>query len=195
MYQATACNLPASLRGMLDELASAEATSSQGWILAMLKQHAPAVVSVLWRMLRHEEDVRDAYQTVVCQFAARGPKRVGRNRAAYFYRSAVNAGIEVIRRRRREHDRLPQVADRCGRRATAPDLVTAADRVHAVERMRAAVLSLPGQLRDVIVLRELAGLDYRRVSSIVKISSGTARVYRRQAVVRLAAGLAREEVA
>ena len=61
-----------------------------------------------------------------------------------------------------------------------------------VDRLRAAILQLPPQLRDVVVLRDLSGLNYRRISHIMNISAGTARVYRRQAVIRLAARLAKE---
>jgi len=35
-------------------------------------------------------------------------------------------------------------------------------------------------------------MDYRRVSTMMRISPGTARVYRRQAIVRLSARLAGE---
>lgn len=186
------CSLPAGLRGVLNEVASADATNGQQWIVTMLRQHSPRVVNLLWRMLGREQDVLDAYQNVVCQFAARGPARVGRNRAAYFYRSAVNAGIEMIRHRRREHERLSKVAERYGRDATYTDMPENTERHHGIERMRSAVLGLPGQLRDVVVLRDLNGLDYRRVSTIMNISAGTARVYRRQAIVRLSARLAKQ---
>jgi DNA-directed RNA polymerase specialized sigma24 family protein len=43
----------------------------------------------------------------------------------------------------------------------------------------------------VVVLRDLTGMNYRRVSAIMNISTGTARVYRRQAIIRLGAKLAR----
>ncbi len=189
MARSMVCGLPAGLRGLLEELASAQAQVSQQWILSLLQQHGPAVINVLWRMLGREQDVLDAYQNVVCQLAARGPGRVGRNRGAYFYRSAINAGIELIRRRRREHDRWPAVVERRGSGPIPAEPGGDMERLHLVERLRSAVMSLPGQLRDVIVLRDLGGLDYRRVSKIMRISAGTARVYRRQAIIRLAARL------
>jgi RNA polymerase sigma-70 factor, ECF subfamily len=184
--------LPATLRGMLEQLETASAGNGQRWILAILREHSARIIGILWRMLGREQDVLDAYQNVVCHFAARGPRRVGRNRAAYFYRSAINAGIEMIRHRRHERERLPTVAERYGRASTTPDFQEDADQHHTVDRMRAAILSLPEQLRSVVVLRDLSGMNYRRVSTIMKISPGTARVYRRQAVVRLSHRLARE---
>src|SRR5512136_1545006 len=101
MARSAVCGLPASLRGMLEELASADA-ADQRWILALLQEHGPGVVAVLWRMLGREQDVLDAYQNVVCQLAARGPDGLGQNQGAYFYRAAINAAIELMRRHRRE---------------------------------------------------------------------------------------------
>jgi len=91
---------------MLEELATADAAADQRWILALLQEHGPGVVCILWRMLGREQDVLDAYQNVVCQLVSRGPNGVGRNRGAYFYRSAINARIELIRRRRRDRNAL-----------------------------------------------------------------------------------------
>jgi RNA polymerase sigma factor (sigma-70 family) len=129
--------------------------------------------------------VLDAYQGVVCQLTARGPKKIGRNRGAYFYRSAINAAIEQIRRRQRDRQRLGELAERQAQRPTSDGPGTSMEHVRLLEQIRAAVLALPSHLRDVVVLRDLAGFDYSRVSQTLKITPGTARVYRRQAIVRL----------
>jgi len=192
MTQTMTSGLPAGLRGILDQLETARAVNGQRWILAVLQQHSARVIGMLWRMLGREQDVLDAYQNVVCHLAARGPRRAGRNRAAYFYRCAINAGIETIRHRQRERERLPRVAQRCGWAGAKPDSPEGMTQPRAVERMRTAILSLPEQLRSVVVLRDLTGMDYRRVSTIMRISPGTARVYRRQAIGRLSARLAGE---
>ncbi len=195
MAQSVICGLPAGLRGMLDELAAvdtANAADSQAWILDLLQRHGRGIVNTLWRMLGREQDVLDAYQNTVCQMAARGPEHVGENRAAYFYRSAINAATEMIRRRRREQGHLPRVAEHCARRSAAAGVPAGLEHFQVVDRLRSAILQLPAQLRDVIVLRDLSGLNYRRISQIMNISAGTARVYRRQAVLRLAARLAKE---
>jgi RNA polymerase sigma-70 factor (ECF subfamily) len=192
MTQTMTSGLPAGLRGILDQLETARAVNGQRWILAVLQQHSARVIGILWRMLGREQDVLDAYQNVVCHLTARGPRRAGRNRAAYFYRCAINAGIEMIRHRQHERERLPKVAQRCGWAGATPDPQAEMAQSLAVERMRTAILSLPEQLRNVVVLRDLTGMDYRRVSTMMRISPGTARVYRRQAIVRLSARLAGE---
>ncbi|MBN1492057.1 MAG: sigma-70 family RNA polymerase sigma factor [Phycisphaerae bacterium] len=186
-------NLPADLRRMLATVASADVAAEQRWILSLLQRHGAAVVYALWRMLGSEQEVLDAYQNVVCQLVARGPDGIGDNPASYFYRSGINAAIELIRRRGRERDRLPTVADRYGRSDAGEDPGANAEHLYMAERVRSAVLALPPHLRDVVVLRDLTGLDYRQVARIMRITPGTARVYRRQAVVRLAARMARED--
>jgi RNA polymerase sigma factor (sigma-70 family) len=194
MTTTSAASLPASLRGMLEELASADAAASECWILALLQRHGPGVVALLWRMLGREQDVLDAYQTVVCQLSARGPKRAGSDRAAYFYRSAINAAIEQTRRRRRDRTRIEALARHLTERPTEehPTADVNLEHMGLVERLRAAVLKLPDHLRDVVVLHDLAGLDYRRVAGMLKITTGTARVYRRQAIIRLSVKLEKE---
>ncbi|MBN1346245.1 MAG: sigma-70 family RNA polymerase sigma factor [Phycisphaerae bacterium] len=192
MGREAAYSLPASLRGMLDELASADTASGQRWILAVLKRHGPDVVALLWRMLGREQDVLDAYQSVVCQLAARGQRRCGRRRGAYFYRAAINAGIDLMRRRKREADHLKIYGDLRQRRAVASDSFVNVDHLRLVEQMRQAVLRLPNHLRDVLVLRDMAEMDYLRIAGILRIAPATARVYRRQAVIRLSVMLAKE---
>jgi RNA polymerase sigma factor (sigma-70 family) len=192
MARGAAMCVPAELRGMLEELASADAGASQGWILALLREHGLSVVKVLWRMLGREQDVLDVYQTVVCQLAARGPDRAGRNRGAYFHRAAINTAIELIRRRQRERAHWPGVVQRHEAASVAPDVGGRADHLRLVDDVRHAVAALPPHLRDVIVLRDFAGFDYARVARTLSITAATARVYRRQAVLRLAARLAKE---
>jgi len=182
-----AYQLPANLRVVIQELASAEGVAGEQWVLVLLKRHGPGVVNLLWRMLGREDDVLDVYQTVVCKLADRGPKRIGRNRAAYFYRSAINTAISLIRQRQRDRQRLERLARRrqempSGSGNPAVNL----EHLHLVEQLRSAILKLPEHLRDVVVLRDLAGLSYSQVAGIMKITCGSARVYRRHAIVRLA---------
>lgn len=192
MARTAVYQLPANLRVVLQELASADAVASEQWILALLQRHGPGVVNALWRMLGREDDVLDVYQTVVCKLAERGPGRIGRNRAAYFYRSAINSAISLIRQRQRDRQRTVRLARRRQEMHSGGDQAVNLDHLHVVEQMRAAILELPGYLRDVIVLHDLVGLPYSQVAKIMGITCGSARVYRRHAVVRLSDMLAEE---
>jgi len=193
MARSAVCGLPASLRGMLEELASADAAADQRWILVLLQEHGPGVVAILWGMLGREQDVLDAYQNVACHLLSRGPNGVGRNRGAYFYRSAINAGIELIRRQQRDRNALGRLAERSVASGSVAEDGASLEPVRMIEQVRAAVVALPPYLRDVILLRDMAGFNYARVAKMLNITAATARVYRRQAIVRLAVKLSKEE--
>jgi RNA polymerase sigma factor (sigma-70 family) len=190
MSAARAAALPSELRTLLANLTTAEVADDQQWILALLRSHGTATVGMLWRMLGSEPDVLDAYQTVVCRLTAGGRDHLGRNPGGYFYRAAVNAGIEVLRRRKFDLAQRPALAEVRSRREHVQqresDAASVHDRRRTLERMRRAILELPPYLRDVIVLHDLAELPYAKVAGILGITMGSARVYRREAVVRLA---------
>ena len=59
MARTAAYQLPANLRVVLQELASADAVAGERWILALLQRHGPGVVNVLWRMLGREASARE----------------------------------------------------------------------------------------------------------------------------------------
>ncbi|HSW44199.1 MAG TPA: sigma-70 family RNA polymerase sigma factor [Phycisphaerae bacterium] len=178
--------LPLELRFVLAGLASAEVADDQQWILALLRQQGAIVLTVLWRMLGSEPEVLDAYQTAVCSLTAKGRESIGPNPGGYFYRTAVNTAIEVIRARQRRQTHWPRIA-RIQRQSDSPDGVPAiCDQREMLERMRLAICELPRHLRNVIILRDLAQLPYADVARMLGIRPGTARLYRRLAVIRLA---------
>lgn len=192
MSRASAVAIPLQLRFLVEDLASVRVADDQRWILALMRRQGPVVVSMLWRMLGAEADVLDAYQSAVCSLTAQGPDKIGSNRAGYFYRTALNAGIEIMRQRRRSRAHWANLVEAEQGRVTSTAPGAACDQQEATAGLRAAICQLPPQLRNVIVLRDLAGMSYRQVAGVLGIRSTTARLYRRQAVVRLA-GLIGEE--
>lgn len=186
MAQVQTIALPLELRAVLTQLASAEVADDQQWILALLRGQGPIVLTVLWRMLGSEQEVLDAYQTAVCQLAIRGKDGIGENPPGYFYRTAVNAAIETMRFRRKQRAHFPLVARYREQQASSPSASAVCDQQEMLERMREAICELPLHLRNVIILRDLAQLSYAEVADMLGIRMGTARLYRHQAVARLA---------
>ena len=193
MTQAWPVALPAELRALLLNLSSADVADDQAWILALMHRHGLPVITMLWRMLGREADVLDAYQTAVCKLTARGRGGIDRNRAGYFYRTAMNAGIEILRGRQRQRQHWTEVADVARRRPEERTGVERLGRSEAGERLRAAICQLPPQLRSVIILRDLAETPYTKVAGVLGIQVNTARLYRRQAVIRLAELMGEDE--
>ena len=107
--------------------------------------------------------------------------------------------VELIRKRARRQQHWPDVvASRQALDAArapagdAADVAGIAAQREMVERLRACILALPDPLRDVVILRDLGALSYAEVGRILRIGAATARVYRCQAMARLADELAHE---
>ncbi len=193
MPRANAIAVPLVLRTLAAELASADVADDQRWILLLMQKKGPDVMAMLWRMLGAESDVLDAYQTAVCGLSAKGHEVIRSNRAGYFYRTAMNAAIEILRSRKRNQEHLPAIAEVYRRRQGTASPEARLDHRETMQQLRQAICRLPRQLRSVIVLRDLGEMSYRQVAKTMGIEVTTARLYRRQAVVRLA-DLLQEEV-
>jgi RNA polymerase sigma-70 factor (ECF subfamily) len=197
MPEAKAIALPLELRRLLAGLEFAQVADDQQWIVALLRAEGQRVVTLLWRMLGREQDVLDAYQTAVCQITGRGRDAVRSNLGGYFYRTAINAGIGILRDRRQRREHWPALVDARGARDASSGPATPLqilDQRQTLERMRQAIYLLPPHLREVILLRDMAELPYMKVAAMLNIRSGTARLYRHQAVVRLAGLMGKEAV-
>jgi RNA polymerase sigma-70 factor (ECF subfamily) len=186
MTQVQSIALPLELRSVMAQLASAEVADDQQWIVALLRRQGPIVLTVLWRMLGSEQEVLDAYQTAVCHLAAKGALGIGGNPGGYFYRTAVNVAIDSIRTRRRQQAHWPRLAQMRQQQDVPPGAPAVCGEREMLERMRQAICELPRHLRNAVILRDLAQLPYAQVAKMLGIRPGTARLYRRQAVVQLA---------
>lgn len=193
MAETSTIALPIGLRSVLSGLATAEVAENQRWIIKLLQCHGHAILTALWRILGSEQDVQDVYQTAVCHLAARGEHGATFNLPGYFYRTAINTAIELLRSRQRQKSHWPQLYRTMSDRPSQLTGGEVCDLRESIERLRKAICQLPKHLQEVIILRDLAQLPYRQVARMLGIRSGTARIYRRQAVLRLADLLVGEE--
>ncbi|MGQ9651140.1 MAG: RNA polymerase sigma factor [Phycisphaerae bacterium] len=192
MARVASTALPLELRAVVAGLTSADVADDQQWILSLMRKHGLAIITLLWRMLGSEQDVLDAYQTAICRLTARGCDGMGANPSGYFYRAVSNAGIETLRARQRHRACWPTVVEVQRRRSEDRSQPMGLDQREMIDKMRQAICQLPTHLRNVIVLRELAELPYSQVARILGIRNGTARPYRREAILRLADMVGRE---
>ncbi len=181
--------------GLAAETVAADATAANdqrhGWIVRLLDEDGPGILRLLWRILRREQDVMDAFQDCFCKLATLAGARRPRNARAYAYRTASNIAIEIIRGRQRRAAHWDRVVAEHGP-SPGPEPVSD-DSGKGGERLRLAIAELPAHLRNVIVLRDLSRMPYEEVGRTLGIDPATARVYRRHAVVKLAELIGAEE--
>jgi RNA polymerase sigma factor (sigma-70 family) len=183
----------ANLRLSWDFAAVGSVDASQQWILTAMQKHGQGLVTMLWRILGNEHDVCDAYQQTFLNLAhyQEGGKCKPKNVQAFLFRTASNAAITMLRRKKRKEQSVQLLG--AGKPTQLDvDLAHDLDVKLMQQRLRDAVAKLPEYLREVIVLHDLAGLPYQEVSKISGISAATARVYRCKAITLLASIMARE---
>lgn len=178
--------LPAELVGLLKSMDWSAVAADQRWVLRSLREDGPALVRLLWRMLGREQDVLDAYQDCYCRLLAQARDASEPPGRGYIFRTAMNVAQDHRRRRRVRQTHWPALAAlRSQDTGEAPSPQEAAAQGDLVEALRLAMETLPQRLREVVALRDLAEMSYRDVARVLGLTVGTARVYRRQAIVAL----------
>ena len=183
----------ANLRLAFDLACAGTVDQSQQWILTAMQEHGAGLVLMLWRILGNEHDVCDAYQQTFVNLAhyQQQDRQKPANVQAFLYRTAANAAISMVRRKRRG-ERSMEALTRALPTEQPADPGHDLDMQLLQTRLRSAVAKLPEYLREVVLLHELAELSYREVSEILGIPAATARVYRCKAITLLASIMAGE---
>jgi RNA polymerase sigma-70 factor (ECF subfamily) len=135
----------------------------------LLRRHYPLVYGLCRRMTGNDADAADAAQDALVA-AVRGLSRFdGRSRfSTWMYRVTTNVCLDELRRRRRR----PEPREELPSAPAAGALDSAvADRVD----VDAALRSLPPEFRAAVVLRDLCGLDYDEIATVLGIPPGTVR--------------------
>ena len=190
--------------GLLGDFAVCEAVEeSQRWILSAMQSHGPELVMMLWRILGNEQDVCDAYQETFLKLAHYEGGGKPEYVKAYIFRVANNTAISMLRRRVAEQKRMSSTVV-ARKIVSTPDggqdphdgdqdsPANELDTKCLQETLRCCIARLPEHLRNVITLRELAGLSYAQIGRILGISAATARVYRCKAIQLLAVWMGKE---
>lgn len=150
------------------------------------RYHRP-LFHVAARLLRDPEDARDATQTAFLRaYQALGSREPGRPFFSWVYRILVNDCLNTLR----------------GRRPSQPldDRLVAAGSVDPVEsaetrvRVRRALMQLPSEQRDVVILRHFAQMSYAEAAVALGIPERTVKSRLFSARQRLCALLVRESL-
>ena len=155
---------------------------------ARLGDHLDRLYRAAWALSGRREEAEDLVQETYARVLAR-PRLLRReDDLGYLLRTLRNTFLSQKRTesRRLRLDPLPDEADAVADpQAVQPEVALEAAEVYA------AIASLPGDYRDVLVAVDISGLSYKEAARALRIREGTvmSRLYRaRQQVVRLVDG-------
>ena len=137
----------------------------------LVRCHYSGVVRVVYRLCGDtglaEDMAQEAFLRAWINLPSFHPQSPLRN---WLYRIAVNAALDVLRRRPEEtleDEEVQMVTDQ----ALCPE--TALIEKERVALLQQAMQSLPETARSVLVLREYGGLSYQEIASVLDVPIGT----------------------
>jgi RNA polymerase sigma-70 factor (ECF subfamily) len=158
---------------------------------ALVRRHERRVFSLVFRMLGSREEAEDVAQEAFLALHRHGHRFRGEARFSTFvYRVAANAALNRRRslaRRRAREEALAKRQDAGDDLPAAPrDPEDAAAGGQIQQRVQAALLALPRDLRMAIVLYDLEGQSYGEIARVLRIPEGTvkSRIHRARTALR-----------
>ena len=149
---------------------------------SLVTENQTRAYHLAWRLLGNEADAADAVQDAFLKAYTslkdfRGDSRF----SVWLYRLVNNVCIDMLRKRRRT-DAVPlQTEDGEGEETELPLPDTGASPQELLERaedaaaVRRAMDSLPEDCRQILTLRELAGLSYDEIARTLHLEPGTVK--------------------
>jgi RNA polymerase sigma-70 factor (ECF subfamily) len=150
------------------ELSTMPSTSVTPGFAALYARHYEAVFRAALRVTGDPADAEDVLQTVFLRVLAQTDQdEAARRPAAYFRRAAVNAAVDLLRRRTAHGETAYEdAAAHAG--AESPLLLK--------ERLRRAVATLPGDDATLFLLRHVEGLSNDELASLFQIEKNNVAV-------------------
>lgn len=166
---------------MTDEFTLRRAQKGDAQAFEMLvTPHEQMLWRVCWHYTHHQEDAADCLQeTMLKGWRAIRAYRGECSLKSWLYRIAATVCLDFLRRQKR----LPQTesADEMAEEEgftpvdASPTPDEAVIRQESADNIRAAIDSLPAEMRTVIILYALQGLGYEEIASAMQTSVGTVK--------------------
>jgi RNA polymerase sigma-70 factor (ECF subfamily) len=151
----------------------------------VVRRYGGRMLGISTRILGSREDARDCVQEAFLQAFSAIERFEGRSSLwTWLHRIAVNSALLKLRARRRRPERsldelMPAFDDyQCRiepRSAVHRSAETLVRERETREMVREAIYSLPGDYRDVLLLRDIEELDTRQTSDILGIGTGAVK--------------------
>ncbi|HEY8535744.1 MAG TPA: sigma-70 family RNA polymerase sigma factor [Vicinamibacterales bacterium] len=152
----------------------------------LVRTQTPRMLAVARRMLPTDEDARDAVQDAFLNAYRSIDGFEGQSRlSTWLHRIVVNAALMKLRTRRRRPEEPLEVREPeflpDGHHATrygswADDVEELAGREHTRQLVRDAILSLPENYRDVVILRDIQELSTEEAARMLGITPNAVKI-------------------
>lgn len=149
-----------------------ELPSEMDWA-DVVARYADVVYTMAYRLTGDDEEARDLAQDVLIRLH-RGLSRYREgNFEGWLYRTTVNAFRDRLRKRKRlREDVLPEEPPGMRTGRIVEEAVQLGELHEVVQR---ALVRLPPEYREAVVLRDLEGRSYEEIAQILGIPAGTVR--------------------
>ena len=137
----------------------------------LMEAYQDRIYHLAYRITGNHADAQDAAQDAfVKAYRSLGAFRAHAAFSTWLHRIAVNAAVDIVRRR------VPRVSDPPEVAASAADpLADGAERIEVQQRIHRALAALPVEQRMIVVLRDIQGWAYEEIAKIVQVPIGTVR--------------------
>lgn len=159
----------------------------------LVERYKNRIYNLAYRMLGNPEDAYDLVQEVFLLLVRKLPSFRGEARfSTWLYRVVLNACYDRARKSRNHlslqespAEDLPELGETLAdESAVSPE--ENMERAEIRKRVQEAISKLPPKFREVVVLHDIQGFDYREVAEILGISLGTVKSRLNRARNRLA---------
>lgn len=149
----------------------------------LIKTHQVVAYNVALRILGNPEDAKDAAQEALIKvFKSIKSFKVESQFSTWLYRIVVNTCNDYLRKEnRRSHLSLDQRIEAkegdLGREVSDDSMApeTVIEKSQLKERVQHAIQALPEQQRTVVVLRDIEGMSYEVIASMLDLPVGTVK--------------------
>lgn len=150
----------------------------------LFQEHHERVFRAAYRVTGNASDAEDVLQTVFLRLARReGDLRIGDTSAGYFHRAAVNAGLDLLRARRRS--RTVDLENVEGENDTPSKELPGQGRLELRDALRAALAGLSPKAAEIFTLRYVEGYGNHEIARMMGASRTTVAVVLHRARHRL----------
>ena len=160
----------------------------------LVQTYADMILRICYMYLKHTQDAEDICQDAFIRFYDKDMSFPSMDDAKFWLiRVVKNLSINHVKRKMRESASLEKVM-RGPQVNPFKDGASELILKESTAAVRKAVSELPEIYKTVIVLREYAGLNYKEIAGVLKISESNVKVRVHRARKELEAKLDREEV-